>query len=63
MSYQPAKNIEDLTIQDVLETMDAHGISDIPVEESEELRKIEGALRSFAERNKKSDANLLLKNL
>lgn len=63
VSYQPAKNIEDLTIQDVLETMDAHGISDIPVEESEELRKIEGALHSFAERNKKSDANLLLKNL
>lgn len=63
VAYQPAKDIEHLTIQDVLETLDTHGISDIPVESSEELRKLEESLKFFAERNKKSDANLLLKNL
>ncbi len=63
VSYQPAKDIEHLTIQDVMDTMDNHGVHDIPVENSEELRKISQALQAFAERNKKSDANFLLKNL
>jgi membrane protein len=63
VAYQPAKDIEHLTIQEVLETLDTHGISDIPVESSDELRKLEESLKLFAERNKKSEANLLLKNL
>lgn len=62
-SYQPAKDIDHLTIQEVLEAINNHGISDIPIESSEELDKIRESLRMFSDKNLKSDVNLLLKNL
>ncbi|MEW5894963.1 MAG: YihY/virulence factor BrkB family protein [Candidatus Omnitrophota bacterium] len=63
ISYQPTKDINHLTVADVMELLDAHGIDNISVEDSEDLRKIRSVLETFAQRNKKSEANILLKNL
>ncbi|MDD5745740.1 MAG: YhjD/YihY/BrkB family envelope integrity protein [Candidatus Omnitrophica bacterium] len=61
--YQPARSSENVTIQDILETMERHGIDTIPVRQSEELKKISSALETFAVAGKKSPANARLTDI
>ena len=46
--FQPARNVEVLTLSYVLQALDALGTDDIPVEKSEELEKIQDALDQFS---------------
>lgn len=61
--YQPARDIDDLTIADVLKIKNSYGNDNIPMEDSEEIRKIQAALQTFWEQSKKSAANVLLKKI
>ena len=60
-SYQPARDINQLTIYFVNDALDKKGVSDIPVVRTSELVKIQEALKDFEDRIKHSPANCLLK--
>jgi len=63
ISYQPARDINALTIQYVADALDNKGTSDIPVAQTEELRKLTESFGSFSELIRKSPSNKLLKDL
>lgn len=61
--YQPAVDVEKLTIQYVTDAIEQRGNSDIPVEKTPELDKLIACLNTLAGDIQKSPANALLKNL
>ncbi len=61
--YQPARNVDLLSIQYVLQTLDELGTDNIPIAQSEELTRISRCLEEFSAILEKSDANLLLKDI
>jgi membrane protein len=61
--YQPARDVNEMTVQFVLAQMDKAGTSDVPVAESPELVKLREALRNFEQVMKGSPQNVLLKDL
>ncbi|HRZ39667.1 MAG TPA: YihY/virulence factor BrkB family protein [Candidatus Omnitrophota bacterium] len=63
VSYQPARDIESLTVQNVISILNHQGIEDIPVEESEALKKIKDSLRAFEEQLGRSSYNVPLKSI
>ena len=63
IGYQPAFDIEMLSVSKVNELLDDKGISDMPIIRSEELEQLERCLRSFRVQAEKSPENMLLKNL
>ena len=63
IGYQPAFDIEMLSVSKVNELLDDKGISDMPIIRSEELQQIEQRLRAFRVQAEKSPDNILLKNL
>jgi membrane protein len=62
-AYQPARDINQMTIQSVLEALDHEGIEDIPVAKTEDYQTLSEALRDFSEAMESSPANKLLKNI
>jgi len=62
-SYQPARDVDHLTIQDVVDALETQGITDIPVEDGQVLQRIQQSLGAFREKNRRSDDNVILKNL
>lgn len=62
-AYQPAIDAEKLTIKYVTDAIEQRGISDIPVEKTPELDKLNECLNALAGDIEKSPANALLKNL
>jgi len=63
IGYQPAFDIETLSISKVNELLDDKGLSEMPIIRSEELTRIEQCLRSFRVLAEQSSENILLKNL
>ncbi|MGE4357785.1 MAG: YhjD/YihY/BrkB family envelope integrity protein, partial [Candidatus Omnitrophota bacterium] len=61
--YQPAQDINRLTIHYVVEQLEKYGIDNIPVKQTPELIKISDSLAKLRELADKSSANLLLKDL
>lgn len=61
--YQPARDIETLTIGHIIDTLEQKGSDRIPVAKSKELEKISHCLKTFSETIKKSPANILLKEI
>jgi len=61
--YQPAQDVNRLTIRYVVEQLEKYGIDNIPVMQTPELIKISDALAKLREVAEKSSANLLLKDL
>ncbi len=61
--YQPARDVEMLTIKWVIDALEQRGGSDVPVADSEELKKLSGVLTAFDEIVKRSPANVTLKRL
>jgi len=61
--YQPARHIDQLTIQYVIHSLEQHGIDNIPIGKSPELDKLAECLRKLGEAGEKSEANVLLKDL
>ena len=61
--YQPARHIDQLTIQYIIHSLEQHGIDNIPIGKSPELDKLAECLRKLGEAGEKSEANVLLKDL
>lgn len=62
-AYQPARDINKLTIQYVLEALEKKGTDDIPVGRTADYQALSDALQNFREAMEKSPANKLLKDL
>ena len=62
-AYQPAVDVNKVTVKYVVEALDRRGISDIPIEDVGELDKFSRCLGSFADEIEKSPANVLLKDI
>jgi membrane protein len=60
VAYQPARDIHQLTISAVLETLEHSGSDKLPVAENSELRELENALHDLQLAMEKSEANRLL---
>ena len=63
IAYQPARDIDTLTIKYVEDALDRRGGSNIPVKEDKELKQLSEALKSFEHAIEKSSENKLLKNI
>lgn len=63
LAYQPARDINGLTIEYVIDALERRGIDSIPVAQTEELKALSDALRVFKETVEKSPKNRLLKDL
>lgn len=62
-AYQPAVDVEKITIKFVLDQLETHGTHGIPVAKLGELDKLSDRLRQLGELVEKSPANILLKNI
>ena len=62
-AYQPARDINQLTIKYILEALDQNGTDTIPVAKTEEYRSLSEALKNFSKAMEKSPANKLLKDI
>ena len=62
-AYQPARDINKLNIQYVLEALDQKGTDDIPVVKTEDYQALSDALKHFRDAMEKSSANKLLKDI
>jgi membrane protein len=63
IAYQPGCHIDDLTVTRVLGNLDRRGLDAVPIAESKDVEKLREVLRSFAEINEKSAANLRLREI
>ena len=61
--YQPARDINTLTIKTVVDAIDQTGANDIPVARTEEFKTLAEALEKFKDEMEASPANRLLKDL
>ncbi len=63
IAYQPACDVEQLTLKYVIDSLEHRGNTDIPVIKSDELDKLSGCLSIFGKTVEKTPANILLKNI
>lgn len=63
VAYQPARDINKLTIKDIINILDRRGNDNIPVAESEEMDKLSKSLDEFNKTVEKLPSNLLLKDI
>jgi membrane protein len=61
--YQPARDINTLTIKYVVDAIDQNGANDIPVARTEEFEALSDAIEKFREDMEASPANRLLKDI
>jgi len=62
-AYQPAVDIDKLTIQYVVDALEKRGNAHIPIQETEELKKIRTSLKTFKNDFRNSPSNLLLREI
>ena len=63
MSYQPARDINAITINTVIEALEQKGVDNIPVAQTAELKHLSEALKTLNEEIEISPANRLLKDI
>jgi membrane protein len=63
LAYQPARDINKMTIQYVLEALEQSGIDTIPVAKTEDHQALSDALKNFSGAMESSPANKLLKDI
>jgi membrane protein len=61
--YQPARDLNLLSINSVIQALDGLGNKELPLVRSEEIKKISKCMEEFTSVINKSDANLLLKDI
>jgi len=61
--YQPARDVESLTVKYVINALEQHGSADIPIVESSELDKLRQCIKTFDELVENSPDNVSLKNI
>ncbi len=62
-AYHPARDLQDLTIQNVVDMLDRKGIDTIPVAQTETFRMFKNTLARFHDTVATSPANILLKDV
>jgi membrane protein len=62
-AYQPARDVESLTIKYVVEALEERGNSAIPVIKSSEFNRLSESLKAFGQAIEQSPANLLLRDV
>jgi membrane protein len=63
VAYQPARSLEGITIQYVIDALEQRGIDDIPVVKSKELKKLSTYLKRFHDQIARSPSNRRLKDI
>ena len=63
VSYQPARDINTITINTVIEALERNGVDNIPVAQTTELSHLSQALETLNEEIEKSPSNRLLKDI
>jgi len=63
VSYQPARDINTITINSVIEALEQKGVDNIPVAQTAELRHLSESLKTLNDEIEKSPANRLLKDI
>ncbi len=63
VAYQPAIDVEKVTVKYVVESLEQRGNSAIPVGKTSKLDKLSECLSTFANDIEKSPANILLKDV
>jgi membrane protein len=63
IAYQPAIDVGKLSVKYIVEALDKRGTSDLPMEQTNELKKISECLKAFAGDLEKSPANILLRDI
>jgi membrane protein len=63
VAYQPACDIDRLTVSAVLERLDQQGIDALPVAESTRLNRLRETLKRFHEMSEQSPVNVRLRDL
>ena len=63
LAYQPARDINKLTIQYVLRALEQSGTDTIPVVRTDDYQALSDALKNFSDAMEKSPANKLLKDI
>jgi len=63
LGYQPSRDPETMTITSVLEALEEHGEGTIPLEESDEVKRLSEALKEFKELLRKSLHDLKFKDI
>jgi membrane protein len=63
LAYQPATDVDKMTVKFIIDRLERRGTSSIPVLRSAEMDKLSDCLRQFDATIEKSPANVLLKNL
>jgi len=61
--YQPARSLDDLSVNFIVNSMDALGSEEIPINRSPEIQRISKSLEDFSAIVEKSDVNFLLKDI
>ena len=62
-AYQPARDTQTLTIRRIIDTLENRGVDNIPITQTEELKRISESLQRLAGSIDKSPANKLLKDI
>ena len=62
-AYQPARDINKLTLQYVLEALERSGTDTVPVVRTDDYQALSDALKNFSEAMEQSPANKLLKDI
>ena len=63
LAYQPARDINIITIKSIIEALEQKGVDNIPVAQTPELQSLAEVLWTFSAEIEKSPANLLLKDI
>jgi membrane protein len=63
LAYQPARDINIITIKSIIEALEHKGVDNIPVAQTPELQSLSEVLSTFSDEIEKSPANLLLKDI
>ena len=62
-AFQPGFDPDQMSVASVLESLELHGVDSIPVLESMELDQLRESMETMREENRRSAANLLLKEI
>lgn len=63
LAYQPARDINIITIKSIIEALEQKGVDNIPVAQTPELQSLSEVLWTFSAEIEKSPANCLLKDI
>lgn len=63
LAYQPARDINIITINSIIKTLEQKGVDNIPVAQTPELQSLSEVLSTFSDEIEKSPANRLLKDI